>query len=163
MLFSLRWKHIFTEGKCIYLYHIDNGLQAVAPEGACHDNVKKCFTKNWEVFWNIFPFLHRWIWCDEKIKEYVTFYAYFSRMQNVFHFKRWEFFSKKSCFFSTLFVNVFSNVIDDNRSTHVISFFPFSFFNATWTLTDRNFDRIRNECVQKKTLFQLLWFTLERY
>ena len=36
-----------------------------------------------------------------------------------------NFFSKKSCFFSTLFVNVFSNVIDDNRSTHVISFFPF--------------------------------------
>ena len=61
-----------------------------------------------------------------------------------------NFFSKKSCFFSTFFVNVFSNLIDDNRSTHVISLFPFSFFNSTWTLTNRNFDKIRNKCVQKK-------------
>ena len=87
-----------------------NGLQAGAPEGACHDNVKKCFTKNWEVFWNVFPFLHRWIWCDEEIKEHLKFYAYFTRMQKFFHFRHWEFFFKrqlcfsgKKCFLSIFF------------------------------------------------------------
>ena len=128
--------------------------------------------KNWKVFWNIFHFCHRWIWCGEKIKEYLTFYAYFTRIQKFFHFQRWEFFlfkkqlffsGKKSGFVSTFFVIFFSKRIGDNRSIHMISSFPFLFFDATWTLTDKNFDRIRNKCVEKKTLFQLLWFTLERY
>ena len=89
-----------------------DGLQADAPEGACHDNV-------WKVFWNIFHFCHRWIWCGEKIKEYLTFYAYFTRMQKFFHFRRWEFFFQKTAVFfreKMFFVNVFSKMIDDNRS-----------------------------------------------
>ena len=58
------------------------------------------FHKNWEVFWNIFPFLHRWIWCDEVIKEYLKFYAYFTRMQKFFLFQTLRvFFSKDSCVF----------------------------------------------------------------
>ena len=94
-------------------------------------------------------FLHRWIWCYKKMKEYVTFYAW------VFHFRRWE--------FQRFFCIVFSKVIDDNRSTHMIS--SFSFFILQYNINTRRqkFDRIRNECVQKKTLFQLLWFTLEQY
>ena len=67
----------------------------------------KMFHKKIEKHFQIYPFLHRWIWCDEKIKEYVTFYAYFSRMQNVFHFKSWEFFYKKSCFFFQRFLSMF--------------------------------------------------------
>ena len=55
--------------------------------------------KNWKVFWNIFHFCHRWIWCDEKIKESLTFYAYFTRMQKFFHFRRWDFFFQKTAVF----------------------------------------------------------------
>ena len=66
-----------------------------------------------------------------KDKKYVTFYVYFSRMQNVFisdvesFFLESCFFQEKTGFVSTFFVNVFSKVIDDNRSTHMISSFPF--------------------------------------
>ena len=90
--------------------------------------------KNWKVFWNVFPFLHRWIWWDEKIKEYVTFYAYFTRMQKFFHFRRWEFFFQKTAvffrkrrlvLFQRFLVMFFSKRTDDNRSTHMISSFPF--------------------------------------
>ena len=146
-------------------------MQAGAPEGASHDNVWKCFTKkNWKVFWNIFPFLHRWIWCDEKIKEYVTFYAYFSRMQNVFILDVESFFLE-SCFFSGKKLVLFQRFLSIffqrwlMIAVQHIWFHPFllSFFDATWTLTYRSFGRIPNECVQKKTLFQFLCFTLERY
>ena len=123
--------------------------------------------KNWKVFWNIFPFLHRWIWCDEKIKEYVTFSAYFTRMQNFFYFKRLRlFFSKISFFFSGKKLDLFNDFLSMffqrwlMITVQHIWFHPFlfSFFDATWTLTlkESNFDKIRNECVQKKTLFQLL-------
>ena len=61
------------------------------------------------------------------------FYAYFNRKQKIFHFWRWEFFPKRQLFFQEkklvlfqrFFVNVFSNMIDDNRSTILISSFPF--------------------------------------
>ena len=109
-----------------------HGLQAGAPEGACHDNVWKCFIKKLKSILNYISFLHRWIGCDEKIKKYVTFHVYFSSMQNFFisnvesFFLRAFFFRKKTGFVSTFFVNVFSKVIDDNRSRHMIS--PFHFF-----------------------------------
>ena len=71
-----------------------------------------------------------------KDKKYVTFYVYFSRMQNVFisdvesFFRELFFFRKKTGFVSTFFVNVFSKVIDDNHSTHMISSFPFFIFRC---------------------------------
>ena len=136
------------------------GCKQVPLKGHATTTFENVSQKNWKVFWNIFHFCHRWIWCDEKIKEYLTFYAYFTRMQKFFHFRHWEYFflntGKKTGFVSKFFVNVFSKRIDDNRSAHMISSFPFLFFDATWTLTNKNFDRIQNECVQKKTLFQLL-------
>ena len=104
------------------------GLQADAPEGASQYNVKKCFTKKWEVFLNIFPFLHRWIWCDEEIKEYLKFYAYFTRMQKFFHFRHWEFFFQKTvvffrkkCFLSMFFQRLMITV--HNIWLHHFSFF----------------------------------------
>ena len=100
ILYGYRFStHLYISKEIAQWSSYNNGLQAGAPEGACHDNVKKCFTKNWEVFWNIFPFLHRWIWCDEVIKEYLKFYAYFTRMQKFFHFRRWEFFFQKTAVF----------------------------------------------------------------
>ena len=143
------------------------GYKQVPLKGHATTTFENVSQKNWKVFWNIFHFCHRWIWCDEKIKEYLTFYAYFTRMQKFFHFRRWEFFFKKQLYFSgkkLFFVNVFSKkwlmIIVQHIWFHP---FLFSFFDATWTLTDKNFDRIRNESVHKKNIFQLLWFTLERY
>ena len=72
------------------------------------------------------------------IKEYLTFYAYFTRMQKFFISdiesicqKTALFSGKKTGFVSKFFVNVFSKRIDDNRSAHMISSFPFLFFDAT--------------------------------
>ena len=98
------------------------GCKQVPLKGHATTTFENVSQKNWKVFWNIFHFCHRWIWCSEKIKEYLTFYAHFNRMQNFFHFRRWKFFFKKQLFF----VNVFSKKgINDNRSVHMISSFPF--------------------------------------
>ena len=122
----------FGEPISIMTYWL-TGCKQVPLKGHATTTFENVSQKNWKVFWNIFHFCHRWIWCDEKIKEYLTFYAYFTRMQKFFHFRRWEFFKKNSSFFfrkktgfvSKFFVNIFSKRIDDNRSAHMISSFPF--------------------------------------
>ena len=86
---------------------ITTGCKQVPLKGHATTTFENVSQKNWKVFWNIFPLLHRWFWCDEKIKEYVTFYAYFSRMQNVLHLKRWEFFQKRAVFFCQRFLSMF--------------------------------------------------------
>ena len=112
--------------------HQNTGCKQVPLKGHATTTFENVSQKNWKVFWNIFQFCHRLIWCNEKIKEYLTFYAYCTRMQKIFHFRRWEFFQKTALFFrkktgfvSKFFVNVFSKRIDDNRSAHIISLFPF--------------------------------------
>ena len=75
------------------------GCKQMPLKGHATTTFENVSQKNWKVFWNIFHFCHRWIWCDEKIKEYLTFYAYFTRMQKFFHFRRWEFFQKRALFF----------------------------------------------------------------
>ena len=71
-----------------------------------------------------------------------------------FFFKKENFFRKKNSFCFNVFLWIFFQrwlMITVQR----IWFHPFhsSFFD----------DKIRNECVQKKTFFQFLWFSLERY
>ena len=143
------------------LRYIWTGCKQVPLKGHATTTFENVSQKSWKVFWNIFSFLHPWIWCDEKIQEYVTFYAYFTRMQKFFHFKRWDFiFQKIAVFFSgkkLVLVQRFLSMFFQRWlmiTVQHIWFHPFlfSFFDATWTLTDRSFDRIRNECVQKKTL-----------
>ena len=105
------------------------GCKQVPLKGHATTTFENVSQKNWKVFWNIFHFCHRWIWCDEKIKEYLTFYAYFTRMQKFFHFRRWEFFFQKTAVFfrkKAVFCKCFfKKRIDDNRSAHMISSFPF--------------------------------------
>ena len=83
---------------------------------------------------NYISFLHRWIWCDEKVKKYVIFYVYFSRMQNVFisdveSFFRELFFSGKNWFCFNVFCQCFFK--GDwwwlfNTYDFILSFFHFS-------------------------------------
>ena len=127
----------------------------------------KMFHKKMKSILKYISFLHRCIWCNEKIKEYLTFYGYFTRMQNSFHFRRWKFFFKKENFsgkkqflFERFFVNIFSKVIGDNRLTHMISSLPFFIFrwqDTKWMRTEE--DSFPISLILARTISVRLLFT----
>ena len=90
--------------------------------------------------------------------------VFFNKTRWFFHWKKLVFFKVFfHVFFSmTFFSTVFSKLIDDNRSTHIISSFPF-FIRQCNMGTHRQKFWQHTKWKQDKTLLQLLWFMLERY